>query len=204
MYYMNQDYFEENKSEAGIFTTDWDKDGFALCQEYGNHAAAGMIAGICELGVGVAMAFNPSSIANGIDLIVDAVNTALNGLYGVRNEAEKSQKYTQEVSDYFKEAEKIAESSGNEEAIQEITNAITQIENFELKSDEVGSLDNWLEGSGSNTTSNEKFNQSLPYDEWLKLIEADPTMREYAKKLAEKKKKDENAKKDNADTGVNS
>ena len=150
------------------------------------------------------MLFNPSSIASGINLIVDAVNTFNNGLFGVRNEAEKSQKYTNDVVNLLKGGEDIAKESGNEEAIQEITNAITQIENFELKSDEVGNLDNWLEGSGSNTTSNEKFNQALNYDEWLKLIEADPTMREFAKSLAEKKKKDENAKKDNADTGVNS
>ena len=203
--YQNMYYMAGDKvNNSLLFNKDFDGDGFALCQEYGNNAATGMIAGAGELAVGVALLFNPSSIASGIDLIIDAFNTALNGLYGVRNEAEKSQKYTQEVSEYFKEAENIAESSGNEEAIQEITNAITQIENFELKSDEVGSLDNWLEGSGSNTTSNEKFNQSLSYDEWLKLIEADPTMREFAKKLAEKKKKDENAKKDNADTGVNS
>ena len=203
--YQNMYYMAGDKvNNSLLFNKDFDGDGFALCQEYGNNAATGMIAGAGELAVGVALLFNPSSIASGIDLIVDAFNTALNGLYGVRNEAEKSQKYTQEVLDYFKEAENIAESSGNEEAIQEITNAITQIENFELKADEVGSLDNWLEGSGSNTTSNEKFNQSLSYDEWLKLIEADPTMREFAKSLAEKKKKDENAKKDNADTGVNS
>ena len=201
--YQNMYYMAGAKvNESGLFTTDFDGDGFALCQEYGNNAATGMIAGAGELGVGVAMLFNPASMADGINLIADAVQTFNNGLYGVRNEAEKSQKYTQEVLEYFKEAENIAESSGNEEAVQEITNAITQIENFELKADEVGNLDNWLEGSGSNTATNEKFNQSLTYDEWLKLIEADPTMREYAKSIA--KKKDENAQKDNADAGVNS
>ena len=202
--YQNMYYMAGDKvNNSLLFNKDFDGDGFALCQEYGNNAATGMIAGVCELGVGVAMLFNPSSIASGINLITDAVNTFNNGLYGVRNEAEKSQKYTQEVLEYFKEAENIAESSGNEEAVQEITNAITQIENFELKANEVGNLDNWLEGSGSNTASNEKFNQSLTYDEWLKLIEADPTMREFAKTLTEKKK-DKNAQKDNADTGVNS
>ena len=200
MYYMNRD----KEQDSGLFTTDFDKDGFALCQEYGNSAAAGLITGAGELGVGVAMLFNPATMADGINLIVDAFSTINNGLYGVRNKVEKSQQYTQQVLEYFKEAEDIAESSGNEEAIQEITNAIAQIENFELKSDEVGNLDNWLEGSGSNTTSNEKFNQALNYDEWLKLIEADPTMREFAKTLAEKKKKEENAQKDDADTGVNS
>ena len=203
--YQNMYYMAEDKvNNSLLFNKDFDDDGFALCQEYGNNAATGMIAGAGELAVGVAMMFNPSAMASGLDLIADAVNTFNNGLYGVRNEAEKSQKYTKEVLKYFKEAENIAESSGNEEAVQEITNAITQIENFELKADEVGNLDNWLEGSGSNTASNEKFNQSLTYDEWLKLIEADPTMRDYAKKLAEKKKKEENAQKDNADTGVNS
>ena len=201
--YQNMYYMAGDKvNNSLLFNKDFDGDGFALCQEYGNSAATGMIAGFCELGVGVAMLFNPASIADGINLIADAVSTFNNGLYGVRNEVETSQKYTQEVLEYFKEAEDIAESSGNEEAVQEITNAITQIENFELKADEVGDLDNWLEGSGSNTASNEKFNQSLTYDEWLKLIEADPTMREYAKSIA--KKKDKDAQKNNADTGVNS
>ena len=202
--YQNMYYMAGDKvNNSLLFNKDFDGDGFALCQEYGNNAATGMIAGAGELAVGVAMMFNPSSTASGLNLIVDSVNTFLNGLYGVRNEAEKSQQYTQEVLEYFKDAEDIAESSGNEEAIQEITNAITQIENFELKADEVGNLDNWLEGSGSNTTTNEKFNQSLTYDEWLKLIEADPTMREFSKSLTEKKK-DKNAQKDNANTGVNS
>ena len=202
--YQNMYYMAGDKvNNSLLFNKDFDSDGFVLCQEYGNNAATGMIAGAGELAVGIAMMFNPASAASGLNLITDSVQTFLNGLYGVRNEAEKSQKYTQEVLEYFKEAEDIAESSGNEEAVQEITNAITQIENFELKSDEVGNLDNWLEGSGSNTASNEKFNQSLTYDEWLKLIEADPTMREFAKSLTEKKK-DKNAQKDNADTGVNS
>ena len=202
--YLNMYYLAGGKVDnSGLFTTDFDKDGFALCQEYGYNAATGLIAGICELGVGVAMVFNPATYTSGLNLIADSINTALNGLYGVRNEVDKSQQYTQEVLEYFKEAENIAESSGNEEAVQEITNAITQIENFELKADEIGNLDNWLEGSGSNTASNEKFNQSLSYDEWLKLIEADPVMRDYAKSLAEKKK-DKDAQKDDVDTGVNS
>ena len=201
--YQNMYYIAGDKvNNSLLFNKDFDGDGFALCQEYGNNAATGMIAGAGELAVGVAMMFNPASMTSGLDLIIDSVSTFLNGLYGVRNEAEKSLQYTQEVLEYFKEAENIAESSGNEEAVQEITKAITQIENFELKADEVGNLDNWLEGSGSNTASNEKFNQSLTYDEWLKLIEADPTMREFAKSIT--KKKDKNAQKDNADAGLNS
>lgn len=201
--YQNMYYMAGDKvNNSFLFNKDFDSDGFALCEEYGYNAATGLIAGSCELMVGVAMVFNPATAAYGINLIIDAISTAHNGLYGVRDNVEKSQKYTQEVLEYFKDAENIAESSGNEEAIQEITNAITQIENFELKADEVGNLDNWLEGSGSNTASNEKFNQSLTYDEWLKLIEADPTMREYAKSIA--KKKDKNAQKNNADAGVNS
>ena len=201
--YQNMYYMAGDKvNNSFLFNKDFDSDGFALCQEYGNNAAAGMIAGACELGVGVAMVFNPASMTSGLNLITDSFSTFFGALYGVRDEVKDSQKYTQEVLEYFKEAENIAESSGNEEAVQEITNAITQIENFELKADEVGNLDNWLEGSGSNTVSNEKFNQSLTYDEWLKLIEADPTMREYAKSIA--KKKDKDAQKDNADAGVNS
>ena len=201
--YQNMYYMAGNKvNNSLLFNKDFDSDGFALCEEYGNNAATGMIAGAGELAVGIAMMFNPASMTSGLNLIAYSVNTFLNGLYGVRNEVEKSIKYSSIVLSYFNEAEDIAESSGNEEAVQEITNAITQIENFELKADEVNNLDNWLEGSGSNTASNEKFNQSLTYDEWMKLIEADPTMREYAKSIA--KKKDKNAQKDNADTGVNS
>ena len=201
--YQNMYYMAGDKvNNSLLFNKDFDGDGFALCQEYGNNAAVGMIAGAGELATGIAMVFNPASMTSGLNLITDSVQTFLNGLYGVQKEADKSLKYTQEVLEYFKEAENIAESSGNEEAVQEINNAITQIENFELKADEVGNLDNWLEGSGSNTASNEKFNQSLTYDEWLKLIEADPTMREYAKSIA--KKKDKDAQKGNADAGVNS
>ena len=95
------------------------------------------------------------------------------------------------------------------EAIPEIDNAIEEIkttttttENFKVNSDEVGNLDNWLEGSGSNTADNSKFNQKLSYEDWLKLIQADPAMQEYAKKLAAEKNK--NAQENNADTRVNS
>ena len=123
-------------------------------------------------------------------MTIESITTFTNGLYGVQKDARKSEKYTQEVLSYFKEAESIAAETGNKEALDAISSGITQIENFELESDEVGNIDNWLEGSGSNTATNEKFNQSLSYDEWLKLIEADPTMQEYAKKLiAEKKEK---------------
>ena len=197
-----QNYYYLNRGDGSVFENDLDNDGFTWVEEYGNNAAAGLILSAGELGVGVVLLLNPASFSNGTDLIIDAVTNASNALYGVRNSVEETQKMTQDILSYFKEAENIAESSGNEEAVQEITNAITQIENFELKADEVGNLDNWLEGSGSNTATNEKFNQSLTYDEWLKLIEADPTMREYAKSIT--KKKDENAQKDNADAGVNS
>lgn len=189
--YQNMYYMAGAKvQESGLFGRDFDSDGFALCQEYGNNAAAGMIAGAGELATGVALFFNPAMSGIGLNLVVNSIKTFINGLYGVQKEARKSQKYTSEVVSYFKEAKDIAEQSGNKEAVNLISEGITQIENFELKSDEVGNLDNWLEGSGSNTATNEKFNQSLSYDEWLKLIEADPTMQEYAKKLiAEKKNK---------------
>lgn len=189
--YQNMYYMAGAKvNESGLFSKDWDKDGFALCQEYGNNAAAGMIAGVGELATGVALMFNPAMSGIGLNLTIDSVQTFLDGLYGVQKDVRKSQKYTQEVVSYFEEAKDIAEQSGNEEAVDAISDGITQIENFELKPDEVGNLNNWLEGSGSNTADNGKFNQSLSYDEWLKLIEADPTMRDYAKKLiAEKKEK---------------
>ena len=180
--------------------------GFALCQEYGNSATAGMIAGAGELSTGVALMFNPSTAGMGANLIGDSVGTFLDGLYGVAGDVNKSEDYTRAVLRYFKEAEDIAEKSvnvdaGNEEAVSKIKSAISQIENFRLGSEEVNNFDNWLEGSGSNTTENKKFNQALTYEEWLKLIEADPTMQEYAKKLIAEKK---NAKESNADTGVNS
>lgn len=184
MYYMAGD--KVNKSF--LFNKDFDGDGFALCQEYGNNATAGMMAGAGELATGVVLVFNPSTVASGIDLIVDSIKTFTDGLYGVQKEARKSEEYTKEVLDYFEEAKDIVAETGNKEAADTIDNAITRIENFELKSDEVGNLDNWLEGSGSNTADNGKFNQRLSYDEWLKLIEADPTMQEYAKKLIAEKK----------------
>lgn len=193
--YQNMYYMAGAKvNESALFGRDFDSDGFALCQEYGNSAAAGMITGAGELATGVALFFNPATTAIGLNLVIDSVQTFKNGLYGVQTEARKSQQYAQEVLSYFNEAESIATETGNKEVINAMSatmsNAVKQIENFKLKADEVGNLDNWLEGSGSNTATNEKFNQSLTYDEWLKLIEADPTMRDYAKKLiAEKKEK---------------
>lgn len=175
-------------NESGLFSKDWDRDGFALCQEYGNSATAALIASAGELATGVTLFFNPSTAATGVNLVIDAIKTSINGLYGVQKDARKSQQYTQEVLSYFEEAKDIAEQSGNKEAVDSISDGITQIENFELKPDEVGNLNNWLEGSGSNTADNGKFNQALTYDEWLKLIEADPTMRDYAKKLIAEKK----------------
>ena len=187
--YQNMYYMAGAKAnESGLFSKDWDGDGFALCQEYGNNAAAGMIAGAGELATGVALFFNPATASSGINLVIDAIKTFTDGLYGVQKDARKSQQYTQEVLSYFEEAKDIAEQSGNKEAVDSISDGITQIENFELKPDEVGNLNNWLEGSGSNTADNGKFNQALTYDEWLKLIEADPTMQEYAKKLIAEKK----------------
>ena len=182
--YQNMYYMAGAKvNESGLFSKDFDGDGFALCQEYGNNAAVGMIAGAGELATGVALMFNPATSKMGINLAIDSVQTFLDGLYGVQKEANKSIKYSNEVLSYFNEAKSIAAETGNKEAIGTMDSAIKQIEDFQLKSDEVGNLDNWLEGSGSNTADNGKFNQALSYDEWLKLIEADPVMQEYAKSL---------------------
>ena len=187
--YQNMYYMAGAKvNESGLFSKDFDSDGFALCQEYGNNAAASMIAGAGELATGTALFFNPAMSGIGLNLVIDSIQTFTNGLYGVQKDARKSEKYTQEVLSYFKEAESIAAETGNKEAISTMDSAVKQIEDFQLKSDEVGNLDNWLEGSGSNTADNGKFNQALTYDEWLKLIEADPTMRDYAKKLIAEKK----------------
>ena len=187
--YQNMYYMAGAKvDKSGLFSKDWDGDGFALCQEYGNSATACLIASTGELATGVTLFFNPATAAMGLNLVIDAIKTSINGLYGVQKDARKSQQYTQEVLSYFEEAKDIAEQSGNKGAVDSISNGITQIENFELEPDEVGNLNNWLEGSGSNTADNGKFNQALTYDEWLKLIEADPTMRDYAKKLIAEKK----------------
>lgn len=193
--YQNMYYMAGAKvNNSALFTADFDNDGFALCQEYGNNAAVGMIVGAGELATGITLFFNPATFGMGLNLTIDSVQTFLDGLYGVQREARKSMQYSSQVLSYLKEAKNVAAETNNVEVVSSVNkvidNAISQIENFELKADEVGSLDNWLEGSGSNTATNEKFNQSLTYDEWLKLIEADPTMRDYAKKLiAEKKEK---------------
>ena len=93
---------------------------------------------------------------------------------------------TSVLTSYYEDAKNLAEDARlGDDVTGAIGDAITQIENFELKADEVGNIDSWLEGWGSNTASNEKFNQSLTYDEWLKLIESDETMKQYAKKLVE-------------------
>lgn len=182
--YQNMYYLAGDKAKNSIlFGRDFDGDGFALCQEYGNNAAVGMIAGAGELAVGVALMFNPATSKMGINLAIDSVKTFFDGLYGVQKEVNKSIKYSNEVLNYFNEAKSIAAETGNKEATSTMDSAIKQIEDFQLKSDEVGNLDNWLEGSGSNTADNGKFNQALSYDEWLKLIEADPVMQEYAKSL---------------------
>ena len=182
--YQNMYYLAGAKvNESGLFSKDFDGDGFALCQEYGNNAAVGMIAGVGELATGVALMFNPATSKMGINLAIDSVQTFLDGLYGVQKEVNKSIKYSSEVLSYLNDAKGIVSETGNPEATGTIDNAIKQIEDFQLKSDEVGDLDNWLEGSGSNTADNGKFNQALSYDEWLKLIEADPVMQEYAKSL---------------------
>lgn len=186
--YQNMYYLAGAKvNESGLFSRDFDGDGFALCQEYGNNAAVGMIAGAGELATGVALMFNPATSKMGINLAIDAVQTFLDGLYGVQKEANKSIKLSNEILKYFGEAKGIAAETGNKEVINAMSttmdSAVKKIEDFQLKSDEVGNLDNWLEGSGSNTADNGKFNQALSYDEWLKLIEADPVMQEYAKSL---------------------
>lgn len=185
LYYLNKDY--PNK-EGSILAKDFDKDGFAWVEEYGNNAAAGMILAGGELATGIALMFNPTTIANGTNLILDSIANFMSSLYGVRGNAVKASSMTEEILSYFNEAKTL--NGLPSEAKDTIDNAIVQIENFELKADEVANLDNWLEGSGSNTADNNKFNQSLTYDEWLKLIESDETLRNYAKQLVDKKKEE--------------
>lgn len=188
-----------------IYDFDPDKDGFNAFQEVDNNATVGLVSGTVGLGTGTAMLFNPSTIGIGVNLIKDSVQIIIDNLYGIQGDVQKSREYTEQVLDYFKEARDMAQDAGNQEVIDIIDDAINKIttrnvsydatgdnnvtvtENFELGQDEVSDFDSWIEGSGSNTADNEKFNQSLTYEEWLKLIEADPTMREYAKNLLKDK-----------------
>ena len=220
LYYTAGYEVKNSKLFNTVFNFDPDGDGFNLFQEYGNSATAGLVAGVLELGTGVAMLFNTATAAFGANIIKDSISTFTNGLYGVQKDSRKSEKYTQEVLDYFKEARDIASKVGDEEVLKELDTAIPKIEggdvveevtpaesedtvtvteNFELGQDEVNDFNNWVEGSGSNTAENDKFNQSLTYDEWLKLIEADPTMREYAKNLLKDKPAEEKAEEDKTD-----
>ena len=227
--YQNMYYMAGGKANNSLlFNTDFDKDGFAFCQEYGNNAAVGMITGAGQLSVGVALVFaSPVAIgilskpiaANlvpfltkgapinsitelGIQMITDGITTFGNSLWGVKGEVDKSIKLNDQITSYLEDARNIVSVSNNQQAKETIDNAIKEIttktEDFKINSNEVGNLDNWLEGSGSNTADNGKFNQKLSYEDWLKLIQADPAMQEYAKKLAAEKNK--NAQEGNVNT----
>ena len=205
-----------------------DKDGFAFCQEYGNNAAVGMITGTAQLTTGIALMFatplaagvlsNPivsnlvpfltkgapinSLTELGAKMMTDGITTYGNALWGVKGEVDKSIKLNDQITSYLEDARNIVSVSNNQQAKETIDNAIKEIttktEDFKIDSNEVGNLDNWLEGSGSNTADNGKFNQALSYEDWLKLIQADPAMQEYAKKLAAEKNK--NAQEGNVNT----
>lgn len=182
-YYMNEEYLKDKDT---FLNKDWDKDGFAWVEEYGNNTTAQLVGAGAQLSVGIVQAAM-GDVEGGVSQILWSIKTMKDTLYSVRDDAKKVAALTDEITGWFKDVE------GLEGLPEEVTDAITnvdltQTEDFELKADEVENLDNWLEGSGSNTTSNEKFNQSLSYDEWLKLIESDETMRDYAKKLAAEKK----------------
>ena len=227
--YQNMYYMAGGKIENSLlFNKDFDKDGFALCQEYGNNAAVGIITGAGQLSVGVALMFatplaigvlsNPivsnlvpfltkgapiNSITElGIQMMTGGIETFGNSLWGVKREVDKSIKLNNEITSYLEDARNIVSISNNQQAKDTIDNAIKEIttktEDFKINSNEVGNLDNWLEGSGSNTADNGKFNQALSYEDWLKLIQADPAMQEYAKKLAAEKNK--NAQEGNVNT----
>ena len=227
--YQNMYYMAGSKANYSLlFNTDFDKDGFALCQEYGNNAAVGIITGAAQLSVGVALVFatplavgvlsNPiaanlvpfltkgapvNSITElGIQMMTGGIETFGNSLWGVKGEVDKSIKLNDQITSYLEDARNIVSVSNNQQAKETIDNAIKEIttktEDFKIDSNEVGNLDNWLEGSGSNTADNGKFNQALSYEDWLKLIQADPAMQEYAKKLVAEKNK--NAQEGNVNT----
>ena len=163
------------------------------------------ILSIAQLSYGVSLVMNPMTLTNGITMIKNSVQNGLNAAYGVRNDARKLANLTDDITSYF---EDVKEKEGiPPEAIPEIDNAINEIkttttEDFKINSSEINNFDNWLEGSGSNTADNGKFNQALKYEDWLKLIQADPAMQEYAKKLAAEKNK--NAQEGNVNTRINS
>lgn len=201
----NKGYTTFNNLYPGsLFSKDIDKDGFAWTEEYGNNPAAEAILSVAQLSYGVSLLMNPLTWTNGITMINNSIQNGLNAAYGVRNDARKLINLTNDITSYF---EDVKEKEGiPPEAIPEIDNAIKEIttktEDFKINSSEINNFDNWLEGSGSNTADNGKFNQKLSYEDWLKLIQADPAMQEYAKKLAAEKNK--NAQEDNADSRVNS
>ena len=193
-----------NLYPGSLFSKDIDKDGFAWAEEYGNNPAAESILSIAQLSYGVSLVMNPLTLTNGITMIKNSVQNGLNAAYGVRNDARKLVNLTNDITSYF---EDVKEKEGiPPEVIPEIDNAIKEIttttEEFKVNSDEINNFDNWLEGSGSNTADNGKFNQKLSYEDWLKLIKADPAMQEYAKKLAAEKNK--NAQEGNVNSRINS
>ena len=139
-------------------------------------------------------------------MMTDGIITFGNSLWGVKGEVDKSIKLNDQITSYLEDARNIVSVSNNQQAKDTIDNAIKEIttktEDFKIDSNEVGNLDNWLEGSGSNTADNGKFNKALKYNDWLKLIQADPAMKKYAKKLAAEKNK--NAQEGNVNSRVNS
>ena len=193
IYYLNQG----NEGLLNkVFGADLDKDGFAWTQEYGNNAAAQAVAAVGEMGIGLALASNPATAQYGITMLGTSFRTASNAVIGINTQTNDVIGLTEALIKYYEMGLQV--EGIPEEAVFAMRDGVTQIENFKIKADEVGQFDDWLEGSGNSTASNEKFNQALTFDEWMKLIESDETMREYAKKMVK------NAQKDNADEGVNS
>lgn len=192
IYYLNQG----NEGLLNkVFGADLDKDGFAWTQEYGNNAAAQAIAAVGEMGIGLALSSNPATAQYGLTMLGTSFKTASNAVIGINTQTNDVIGLTEALIKYYEMGLQV--EGIPEEAVFAMRDGVNQIENFKLKADEVGQFDDWLEGSGNSTASNEKFNQALTFDEWMKLIESDDTMREYAKKMVK------NAQKDNADEGVN-
>lgn len=192
IYYLNQG---NEGLLSKVFGADLDKDGFAWTQEYGNNAAAQAIAAVGEMGIGLALSSNPATAQYGLTMLGTSLKNASNAVMGINTQTNDVIGLTEALIKYYEMGLQV--EGIPEEAVFAMRDGVNQIENFKLKADEVGQFDDWLEGSGNSTASNEKFNQALTFDEWMKLIESDETMREYAKKMVK------NAQKDNADEGVN-
>lgn len=179
-FYLNPD----NK----FFSKDFDKDGFAWTQEYGENPTARTIMGLTEMTAGVALCFNPSTMTTGIQMIGNSVYDLVNAVYSTRMKSNQVIGLIDQITEHVGQAKEL--KGLPPETKEQLDYIIEQIEDFKVKADQKD-IDDWLEGAGSETNNMAKFNQKLSHDEWLALIRNDEVMKQLAK--------DKYAKKDNVD-----